>query len=203
MTDIPDRLARRLILADRILFALYALCYLLFFQNDLEYHVHNIINDGNVPFHPVLLAVFFTCVLVSVELLLSRLNLFKNVWAVCNLIPSALLLGAATSYNEIHFVGHSLMAWIIIIAVSLLAMAFLREVSVRETKITDTPVRAVRLNLLLLLLMLLIPVCIGNTDAEYHRSISMETIENLSPDADADGFGQTDSITADKVWIEQ
>lgn len=186
MTETSDKLPERLKISDRILFAVYVLCYLLFFQSDLERHVHNLINDGNVVFRPFLLSVFFTCVLVAVELLLSRLKLFENVWNVCDFIPSALLLGAATSYNETHFVGYSFFTWCIIIVVSVSAMAFVRRVSVGWTNRSN--IQTVRLNLFLMLVVMLIPVCIGNTDAAFHRTLRSETLNLMLRDKNIAGF---------------
>lgn len=188
MNDIPDRLYRLLKASDRILFLLYALCYLLFFQTDLERHVHHLINDGNLVFHPVLLSVFFTCVLVAAEMLVSSLKLFRNAWGVCNFLPSSLLLGAATSYNEEHFVGYPYYVWIIIIVVSLLVMLVLHSVSMTERNSVRTSIRSVRLNSFLMLMIMLIPVCIGNTDAAYHRTLHTETLNLMLKDKDVDGF---------------
>lgn len=186
MTDTSDKLFRQLKTSDRILFAAYVLCYLLFFQNDLERHVHDLINDGSIAFRPFLLSVFFTCILVASELLLSRIKLFRNVWSVCDFIPSALLLGAATSYNETYFVGYSLQTWCIIIVVSVLAMVIARLISVGWRNRSN--LRAVCLNLFLMLVVMLIPVCIGNTDAAFHRTLRSETLNLMLRDKDVAGF---------------
>lgn len=156
---------RHLRILDRVLVSIYTYCYLAFFQVDLERHVHNIITDDAIPFHPYILALICTTLVVALEIPAARVLKFNAGWIPCNYLPSMLLLGLCTSYNETHFFGHSLFVWILILLLSALALVVCRRRA--EMKYTRKYLRYRKLmvNLFLMVLLLLVPMLIGNTSA--------------------------------------
>lgn len=156
---------RHLRILDRVLVSIYAYCYLAFFQVGLERHVHHIITDDAIPFHPYILALIFTTVIVALEIPVARILKFDAAWEPCNYLPSMLLLGLCTSYNETHFFGHSLLVWILILLLSALALLICRRKAEMMRTRKYLRYRKLMVNLFLMVLLLLVPMLIGNTSA--------------------------------------
>lgn len=168
--DIRDRNCK---VIDRILFFIYAFCYLAFFQKDQIWFVHQLINDGNLEFRPYILAIFFTLAVCLVEFLFSRLHLFSGAWETCDFLPSALLLGAATSYNDSFFVGYSTGSWMMIIGISVALLLICRFLSARILISSTDNAGYFSISSLILLIVLLVPVFVGNTDNTAHSEHTM------------------------------
>lgn len=185
---------------DRIIFLLFTFCYLYFFQTDLERHVHIIITDNSIAFHPLWIALLFTVIDVSVAIPVSALLKFRGAWEPCNYLPSILLLSAATSYNDDYFVGHSLIFWIVVIVVSavfLLICGFLSNL--RRVNDANDWNHVLSINLFLVILFFLLPPIIGNTDRVSHYVMRME---RMFADGDYDALlrvGSGDNVTTSSM----
>ena len=181
---------------DRIIFLLFTFCYLFFFQTDLERHVHIIITNNIIAFHPLWIALLFTAIDVFIAIPVSALLKFKGAWEPCNYLPSILLLCAATSYNDEYFVGHSLLFWIVIIIVSALFLLFCGFVSnLRCINDINDRNHVLSINLFLVMLLMMLPPLIGNTDRISHYEMRMERMFADGKYDDLLRVGHSDKIT--------
>ncbi len=170
------RALRSVRLLDRLLFSVYVFSYLMFFQTDLMWYVHNKITDGAISFYPFWLSLLFSSLIILSGIAFTAILRFKGAWEACNYLPSMLLLAAATSYTEQVFVGHSIGTWMVIVilaAVTLLLCRFLSEL-VLTAKNDYYKFPAV--NLLLVCMVMLIPPSIGNSDELMHRELRAQRL---------------------------
>lgn len=158
---------------DNLLFALYAFLYIAFFQVGLIGHVHQMLNEGAIPFRPLVVSLILTAVIVLVGIGISRLRLFNDYFNSCSYIPAALLMGAITSLDGERIVGHSAAFWTLVILSAVIFMLICRLLSGRKRKHRDV-ISALAVNLLIMFAVMLIPPLIGNTDSESHRLIEMQ-----------------------------
>lgn len=187
-----DRVVR---IADRVIFFVFAFCYLFFFQVDLEWHVHNIMTGMAIPFHPFFLALLFSFLVTIIEVPFAKLLKFEGGWTACNFIPSAVLLGAATSHNESFFVGYSWIVWTIILVVTVVLLLFFRFLMELNRSPRMSLLHKMAINLGLMSLFLLVPPLLGNTDRKMHEELRAERMsekdsllhENLTePDSESE-----------------
>lgn len=170
------RALRSVRLLDRLLFSVYVFSYLMFFQTDLMWYVHNKITDGAISFYPFWLSLLFSSLIILSGIAFTAILRFKGAWEACNYLPSMLLLAAATSYTEQVFVGHSIGTWMVIVilaAVTLLLCRFLSEL-VLTAKNDNYKCPAV--NLLLVCMVMLIPPSLGNSDELMHRELRAQRL---------------------------
>ncbi|MBO4500382.1 MAG: hypothetical protein J5732_09070 [Bacteroidaceae bacterium] len=190
-----DRIIRNL---DRAVFFVFAFCYLLFLQVDLEWQVHNILTDKAIPFHPFLLALMFSFLVTVIEIPFSKLLGFRGGWRACNYVPSAILLGAATSHNDRYFVGYSWITWTVILVSAVILLLFLRFLMELNRNPKISLLKSLSINLGLLSLFLLIPPLLGNTGRITHEELRAERIRDKNNPTDMPG--EDASLTEDSIF---
>lgn len=165
---------KRLKIFSRILFLAYSFAYLAFYQTDLERYVHGIITGGVIPFHPYLLALIFSVVLVVIEIPFSYILKFKGAWEPCNYVPSVFLLCLSSSYTEERFLGHSWQIWVAISVAFVILILLLKLFSELNWTNKLQAAHALRTNLVISVILFLLPPLLGNSDERYHRELRAE-----------------------------
>lgn len=166
-----DRTGESMKTVCRIIFLVFSLFWLVFFQTDLEAYVHSILTGNIIEFHPVLLGVIFALIVTFLEIPVSRLLGFSGAWEACNYIPSAMLLGICTGYTDEYLTGHSPLAWVFIVLGGVVATIILKMLSELTRVGRNNHLQTVSLNLFLMFLVMLVTPLLANTDENMHREM--------------------------------
>ena len=179
-----------------ILFAVFAFCWLYFFQRELLQAENRVLFSAD---NGLRIWMFNHHFLVSLALTLIALLLalpgkivlrFKKGLYACNYILSAAFLGVITGYDGDSLFGQSYTVWIVsgVLIVVLLLICKIVS-SVPKSEYNDRP-RTLAGNFLLMSLLFCITSFIGNTDENLHRRLRMEQLYNQGMYEDLLNYGR-------------
>lgn len=168
-----------------ILFMAFALSWLCLFQADLldelyESLMHRwgydgIVGYGESNIHYYAIPVALALLITLLEIPVARLFRFRDGLYACNYLPSALLLGAVTAFEDYNccriLSGPDTKVWIAIVIFCVVLFIVCKIIQkVPRQSLLNGP-RIVSGNLLIMTLLFCIVGILGNTDENLHRAL--------------------------------
>lgn len=168
-----------------ILFMAFALSWLCLFQADLldelyESLMHRwgydgIVGYGQSNIHYYAIPVALALLITLLEIPVARLFRFRDGLYACNYLPSALLLGAVTAFEDYNccriLSGPDTKVWIAIVIFCVVLFIVCKIIQkVPRQSLLNGP-RIVSGNLLIMTLLFCIVGILGNTDENLHRAL--------------------------------
>lgn len=170
-----QRLARRIPYLCAAYFAVFAFCYLWFFQIDLLAQVHFHYSQEQAGFYPLLAALLSAFLLLVVGVFTSlHLRWLPLRTSAAAWLLSFLLLGLLTHWRMPRFgdLGNApnWSVYAVLIGVYAVFLLFARRIS-DSSKEHSSLSTYLWPNILILVLLSLMTVCLGNTDQRLHRTL--------------------------------
>ena len=162
-----------------IVFLLFTIIYLYFFQADLLAMEQHVLSGGTTHYERNIGTLVITSVLMLLQMMVSRLLSWRGKLYALTYLPSAALLGLLTSIDEQFSVHLSYGGWLwltllLIVLYIVLTLRYHRDAAVRRWCRGKGIWEETRSNLFIMLVLLLGICGMGNTDAVLHYRLHME-----------------------------
>ena len=162
-----------------IVFLLFTIIYLYFFQADLLAMEQHVLSGGTTHYERNIGTLVITSVLMLLQMMVSRLLPWRGKLYALTYLPSAALLGLLTSIDEQFSVHLSYGGWLwltllLIVLYIVLTLRYHRDAAVRRWCRGKGIWEETRSNLFIMLVLLLGICGMGNTDAVLHYRLHME-----------------------------
>lgn len=171
------RTARILTVACGLLFSIFSIAYLSFFQQNVVEALHYSLAQGKTVYAPWISAVLITVILLILRWAINALVGLKGPIKTLSYFPSCLLLGVLTDVGHGVYHGEGISSvWGWLLPLLLFLYVGIGWMLSRLTRIW-TNINAeivVNSNLLILLLLCFMTVSIGNSNVHFHHELQME-----------------------------
>lgn len=171
------RTARILTVACGLLFSIFSIAYLSFFQQNVVEALHYSLAQGKTVYAPWISAVLITVVLLILRWAINALIGLKGPIKTLSYFPSCLLLGVLTDVGHGVYHGEGISSvWSWLLPLLLFLYVGIGWILSRITRVwTNINVEiVVNSNLLILLLLCFMTVLIGNSNVHFHHELQME-----------------------------
>ena len=171
------RTARILTVACGLLFSIFSIAYLSFFQQNVVEALHYSLAQGKTVYAPWISAVLITVVLLILRWVINALIGLKGPIKTLSYFPSCLLLGVLTDVGHGVYHGEGISSvWSWLLPLLLFLYVGIGWILSRITRVwTNINVEiVVNSNLLILLLLCFMTVSIGNSNVHFHHELQME-----------------------------
>ena len=171
------RTARILTVACGLLFSIFSIAYLSFFQQNVVEALHYSLAQGKTVYAPWISAVLITVVLLILRWAINALIGLKGPIKTLSYFPSCLLLGVLTDVGHGVYHGEGISSvWSWLLPLLLFLYIGIGWILSRITRVwTNINVEiVVNSNLLILLLLCFMTVSIGNSNVHFHHELQME-----------------------------
>ena len=171
------RTARILTVACGLLFSIFSIAYLSFFQQNVVEALHYSLAQGKTVYAPWISAVLITVVLLILRWAINALIGLKGPIKTLSYFPSCLLLGVLTDIGHGVYHGEGISSvWSWLLPLLLFLYIGIGWILSRITRVwTNINVEiVVNSNLLILLLLCFMTVSIGNSNVHFHHELQME-----------------------------
>ena len=171
------RTARILTVACGLLFSIFSIAYLSFFQQNVVEALHYSLAQGKTVYAPWISAVLITVVLLILRWAINALIGLKGPIKTLSYFPSCLLLGVLTDVGHGVYHGEGISSvWSWLLPLLLFLYVGIGWILSRITRVwTNINVEiVVNSNLLILLLLCFMTVSIGNSNVHFHHELQME-----------------------------
>lgn len=163
-----------------IVFALFAWCYLFFFQADIIAVAQHVLSGGVTTYNRMVGAILITIVLMIIQLVVYGLSHLRNAYHPFTYLPSAVLLAMVTDINSDIDRMQSLKWWCVALSVavvvSLVVVAMARLMQDKTlSSVENVTMRTVWKTLLILFGMFCGICAVANTDAVFHYRAKAES----------------------------
>ena len=157
-----------------IVFLLFTIIYLYFFQADLLAMEQHVLSGGTTHYEHNIGTLVITSVLMLLQMMVRRLLSWRGKLYALTYLPSAALLGLLTSIDEQFSVHLSYGGWLwlnllLIVLYIVLTLRYHRDAAVRKWCRGKGIWEETRSNLFIMLVLLLGICGMGNTDAVLQR----------------------------------
>ena len=171
------RTARILTVACGLLFSIFSIAYLSFFQQNVVEALHYSLAQGKTVYAPWISAVLITVVLLILRWAINALIGLKGPIKTLSYFPSCLLLGVLTDIGHGVYHGEGISSvWSWLLPLLLFLYVGIGWILSRITRVwTNINVEiVVNSNLLILLLLCFMTVSIGDSNVHFHHELQME-----------------------------
>ena len=166
-----------------IVFVLFSLCWLYFFQSDVMAMTQHTLSGGLTHYYPVAGAIIITSLLYFLQLVVFGFTRLKKRAHALTYVPSMLILAVLTDVSQ-HIaadsdVDHSVPMWVVILIFILwVVVVFFTRLLQQVENDDDYSLfsRPMWINMLIMSLMMMGVAWIGNTNAVFHYRMHMESL---------------------------